>query len=133
MDPITAALIAALAAGVTSGITEVGKTMFVDAYNGIKALLKKKFGEQSRVVQSVAFLEDMLTSEASKALVHEAVVAAKADQDPELQQAAQALLAQVQAQPGGEQHIQHAIGSYIAQADRGSTASVNVNRPPQEH
>ena len=128
MDPITAALIAALAAGVT----EVGKTMFVDAYNGLKTLLKKKFGEQSRVVQSVAFLEDMPTSEASKALVHEAVVAAKADQDPELQQAAQALLDQVQAQPGGEQHIQNAIGSYIAQADRGSMASVNINRPPQE-
>ena len=129
MDPITAALIAALAAGVT----EVGKTMFVDAYNGLKALLKKKFGEQSRVVQSVAFLEDMPTSEASKALVHEAVLAAKADQDPELQHAAQALLDQVRSQPGGEQHIQHAIGSYIAQADRGSTASVNINRPPQEH
>ncbi len=133
MDPITAALIAALAAGVTSSVTEVGKTMLVDAYNGLKTLLKKKFGEQSRVVQSVAFLEDMPTSEASKALVHEAVVAAKADQDPELQQAAQALLDQVQAQPGGEQHIQNAIGSYIAQADRGGVASVNVNRPPQEH
>lgn len=133
MDPITTALTAALAAGVTSGVTEVGKTLLVDAYNGLKILLKKKFGEQSRVVQSVVFLEDLPDSEASKALVHEAVVAAKADQDPELQRAAHALLDQVQAQPGGDRHIQFAMGSFIAQADRGSTASVNVNRPPQEH
>jgi hypothetical protein len=61
------------------------------------------------------------------------VVASKADQDPELRQAAQALLEQIKKQPGGEQHIQQAIGSFIAQADRSSTATVNVNHPPQEH
>ena len=36
---------------------------------------------------------------------------------------------EIQAQPGGQQHVQSAIGSYIAQADRGSTAQVHVNQP----
>jgi hypothetical protein len=30
--------------------------------------------------------------------------------------------------PSAQQHIQSAIGSYIAQADRGGMAKVNVNR-----
>ena len=87
MDPITAALVAALAAGVLSGTTEVGKNLLVDAYTALKAKLKQKFGDQSRVVKSVAFLEESPDSEASKGLVHESVVATKADQDPELHQA----------------------------------------------
>jgi hypothetical protein len=52
---------------------------------------------------------------------------AKADQDPDIRQAAQALLDQMKAVPGGEQHVQNAIGTGIAQADRGSTASVTIN------
>jgi cobyrinic acid a,c-diamide synthase len=129
MDPITTAIVAALAAGVSSGVTEMGKRIIVDAYEALKAMLKKKLGEQSRVVKSVEFLEAEPGSQASKALVQEAVAASKAEQDPDILQAARILLTQIHTQPGGEQHIQTAIGSYIAQADRGSTATVNVTHP----
>jgi hypothetical protein len=47
-------------------------------------------------------------------------------------QAARELLEHVKAQPDGEQHIQNAIGSYIAQADRGGIAKVRVNQPKEE-
>jgi hypothetical protein len=126
MDPITAALIAALAAEVTSGVTEDDKTMLVDAYNGLKTLLMKKFGEQSRVFQSVAFLESMPESDASKALAHESVVAAKADQDPDFQQAAQALFSQVAIQTGGQHFIQQVTSNYNASAQGWGNATVNV-------
>ena len=129
MDPITAAIVAALAAGAIAGTTEVGKNVLVEAYNALKARLKQKLGEQSRVVKSVEFLEESHDSEASKALVHEAVVAAKADQDPDLQQAAQAVLAQVRAQPGGAHYIQNVTGDYNASAQGGGDATVNVNAP----
>ena len=131
MDPITAALVAALAAGVLSGTTEVGKNLLVDAYNALKAKLKQRLGEQSRVIKSVTFLEESPDSEASKALVHEAMVIAKADQDPELNQAAQAVLAQVRAQPGGVQYIQNVTGNYNASAQGGGSATVNVNTPKE--
>lgn len=127
MDPITAAIVAALVAGVLSGTTEVGKNMLVDAYTALKDKLKQRLGEQSRVVKSVAFLEESPDSEASKALVHEAVVAAKADQDPDLQYAAQSLLAQVRARPGGAHYIQNVTGNYNASAQGGGNATVNVN------
>ncbi len=129
MDPITTAVVAALSAGVISGLTDAGKKVIGDAYDGLKALLKKKFGSQSEVVQSVENLEAKPESPSRQGMLKEEVQAVKADQDPDLLQAAQTLLDQIKVQPGGEQHIQNAIGSYIAQADRGSTATVHVNHP----
>jgi hypothetical protein len=132
MDPFSAAIIAALTAGVLSGFTDTSKKLITDAYAGLKSLLIKKFGDQSSLVQSVTNLEAKPESPHRQGVLQEEVQAAKADQDPDLLQAAHALLEQIKAQPGGEQHIQNAIGSYIAQADHGSTATVNVNRPPEE-
>ena len=132
MDPITAAIIAALTAGALSGLTDTSRKLIADAYTGLKSLLLKKFGGQSPVVQSVTNLEARPESPNRQGVVQEEVQAAKADQDPDLLQAAQSLLEEIKAQPGGEQHIQNAIGSYIAQADHGSTATVNVNRPPEK-
>ncbi|HEY6284888.1 MAG TPA: hypothetical protein VIX20_04445 [Ktedonobacteraceae bacterium] len=129
MDPITAALLAAIAAGVTKGLTQVGQQSIVDGYHRLKELLLSKFGPQSEVVKSVENLEAKPDSKGRKEILQEEVVDSKAEQDPELRQAAQDLLEQIKKQPGGEQHIQQAIGSFVAQADRSSTATVNVNQP----
>ena len=128
MDPITTAILAAVAAGVT----KVGESAVVDAYQALKAAIKKKFGAESDVAASVESLEKKPESQGRKETVQEEVAAAKADQDPEILAAAKALLEKIQAQPGGEQHIQSIIGDYNAQADRGGTASVNVNFPKDE-
>ena len=45
---------------------------------------------------------------------------------------AAALTLEIEKLPDGEQHIQHAVGRYIAQADRGSTATVSVNREDKD-
>lgn len=132
MDPITAAIVAALAASAIGGLTEIGKNAIVDSYTSLKSLLQKKFGSQSEVAKSVAGLEANPDSQSRKGVLQEEVKNAKADQDPELVQAAQALLSQIKALPGGEQHIQTATGSYIAQSDRGSTSTVNVNQPKEQ-
>jgi hypothetical protein len=132
MDPITTAIVAALAAGVTCGSTKVAQQAIVDAYAALKNLLKRKFGDQSELVKSVEGLEANPDSTARKDLLKEEVVAAKADRDSDVYKVAQDLLNKISAQPGGEQHIQQATGSYIAQADRHSTASVNVNQPKEQ-
>jgi hypothetical protein len=89
----------------------------------------RKFGEQSEVAKAVDGVEARPDSAGRKQTLAEEVAAARAERDPEVRQAAQALLEQLQAHPGGERHIQQATCSYIAQADRASTASVNVGRP----
>jgi hypothetical protein len=130
VDPITfTAIVAALSAGVATGAGKaVGENSLVDAYQGLKTILKRKFGDDSEVVEAVDKLEQKPDSEARKALLKEEVEAAGADNDLEVREAAQELRELIEAQPGGEQHVQHAVGSNIAQADRGGHANVNVNR-----
>ena len=136
MDPITTAIVAALTTAVAKGTGAVGERVLPDAYTALKAALRRKFGEQSDVAKAVDGVEARPDSAGRKQTLAEEMAklrrriasAFKADQDPDLLKAAQALLEQLVAQPGGERHIQEAIGSYIAQADRASTASVNVGQ-----
>ncbi len=131
MDPITAAIVAAVSAGAISGLTEASKTAISDAYNKLKASLSKKFGGESDVVHAVNEVEAKPDSAGRKATLQEEITNTKADQDQEVLQAAQALLHLLQTIPEGGQHVQTATGSYIAQADQGSSASVNTGRAPE--
>ncbi len=128
MDPITAAIVAAASAGAISGLTEASKAAITDAYRQLKALLTKKFGGESDVVHAVNEVETKPDSAGRQATLQEEVAAVKADQDQEVLHAAQALLQLLQASPEPGQHVQTATGNYIAQADRGSSASVNIGR-----
>ncbi len=110
MDPITAAIVAALAAGVVSGTTKVGEQVISDAYNQLKELLKKKFGAKSKVIAAVKELEANPKSAARKEVLKEEVTAVKADQDKDLVKLAQSLLKNINALTGGSQIIQTAIG-----------------------
>lgn len=131
MDPITAAIVAAVSAGAVSGLMEVSKTAITDAYRELKVLLIKKFGGESDVVHAVNEVEAKPNSVGRKATLQEEVAAVKADQDQEVLHAAQALLQLLQASTEEGQHIQTATGNYIAQADRGSSASVNIGHQPE--
>jgi hypothetical protein len=127
MDPITAAILAALTAG---GGTVAGHAL-VDAYNGLKSTLKRKFGDDSEVVKAVDIVEEEPKSEWRQGMLKEKMERAGADQDPEVRKAAQELLDRVKQQPDGEKYVQqYARGTGIAQAEGGSTATVgNVNQP----
>ena len=79
MDPITAALVAAIAAGAT----ELSKTAVVDAYKGVKALIKRKFG-QTELPEAIEKLEKRPESKGRQETVNEEIEMAKADKDPEI-------------------------------------------------
>ena len=129
MEPVTTAILAAIAAGATAGMTDTAKKAIGDAYSGLKALLKRKFGGSSKVVEAVEKLEQDPELAGWKETIGKEAAKAGANQDQELIAAAEAVLAQLKELPAdAQQHIQSAIGSYIAQADRGSTAKVIVNR-----
>ncbi len=113
MDPITAAVVAAVSAGAIGGLTEVSK-----------------FGKESEVVQAVEKVEARPASDARKAALAEEVAAAKADQDSELLRVAHAVQQVLELSPEHGGHTQTATGNYIAQADRGSSASVHIGTPP---
>ncbi len=128
MEPITTVILSALAAGAAAGATEAGKKLVVDGYGALKAALRAKFGAGSELAGALESLEKNPESQGRLQTLDEEIVAAKAQEEPELVELARALLDRIESQPGGAQHIQNAVGSYIAQADRGGTASVTVTR-----
>jgi hypothetical protein len=128
MDPITTALVAAATAGATAGLTDTAKAAIGDAYTGLKALIKDAFGAGNSVTEAAERLEAKPDSEGRKLEVAEAVAESKAAERADIVAAADALLAKLKETPAGAQHIQSAVGSYIAQAAGGSTATVSVPR-----
>ena len=112
MDPITGAIVAALAAGVAAGATEVGKKVIVDAYEALKAAIKKNYGPDSDVVEAVDNLEQKPDSQARQAVVAEEIADADLTQDPDLVKLAQTLLDALKETPQGQQ----AVSKYNIQA-----------------
>lgn len=105
MDQITPAIIGALIAGVK----KVGESTIPDLYKALKTLLIKKFGKKSEVAEATDKLEARPESEARQKLLAEEVAQVKADQDPEILEAAKKLTQALQAQPGGSEIIQNII------------------------
>jgi hypothetical protein len=105
MDPITGSIVAALAAGVAGGATEVGKKLMVDAYDALKKALEEKRGEEDEVVEAVEALEQKPASEARQAVVAEEVAEAELAQDEELVALAQALLEALEETPQGQEAL----------------------------
>ena len=128
MDPLTL-ILTALTAGATAGGQVVVSDAIKDAYNGLKTLIQRKFAGKPSA--EVALTEHESDPQTWAAPLKKALAQERVDQDQVILQAAQQLIDQIKAQPGGEQHIQNAVGSYIAQADRSSTATVTIT-PPKE-
>lgn len=129
MEPVT---FTAILVGVAqaAGQAVVGG-LVNDAYLRLKTTLTRKYGEDSEVAGAVESLESKPESYGRKETLKEELEHYGADQEPDVRSAAQELLDLLKDQPEGEQHIQSAVGSYIAQADRGSTATVNLDQHGQ--
>jgi hypothetical protein len=86
MDPITLAVVAALA--------KVGEEAIKDAYKALKDAIKAKYGAKSGIVKAVDSLEKNPSSEGRKQTLHEEVSSAHADQDAKLLEIAKELMKQ---------------------------------------
>ena len=125
MDPITLAIVAA----VTAGVTKIGESVITDAYTGLKDLLKQKFGAASSLVKAADEIEANPESKGRPVTLNEEVVAAKADQDPEIMKAAEALLEKLKQTPSGAT----IINQYISGGERHNIAGRDlfVSTPPE--
>ena len=94
MDLITTTIMAALA--------DLSKDAIKDGYNALKAALKKKFGDDSDLVDAINKLEKNPDSEDCKATVQEEVEIAKVNDDPDIIRLAQDLLNQAKEQPDAQ-------------------------------
>jgi hypothetical protein len=103
MDPITTAIVAALPA-VASDLV---KSSIKDAYEGLKAVIRRKWGEAAALAEAVEDLEANPKSKGQTLLLEEKVADAKATEDTEVMQALAKLVTELkEANIGGE-----AVGS----------------------
>jgi hypothetical protein len=100
MDPITAALIAAVA--------KLAEPAVKDAYQGLKSLISKKVGAKHEVVRAVDNLEQKPDSVGRQQTLQEEIKGAGIENDPELLAAARSLIEKVKAQSRGD-HIQQNV------------------------
>lgn len=106
MDPITAAIIAALVTGAAAGTAQVvAENIGGGAYTKLKQLIQDKFGKKSDLVNAIDTLEKDPNSKSRQGLVQEEVKKARADQDAELLEAAQTLLHALESTPEGKQVV----------------------------
>lgn len=131
MDPITSAIVAALAGGLATGLTKIGESLVGDAYNALKAALSRKFGKKSKVLKAVSSLEaDPGLIRAQEALSN-SVKDARADQDWELLRLAADLSRAVINinQNAGDNAVQigqgNTISGVVAQSFHGNYYSIN--------
>lgn len=128
MEPVTMAIVAALSAGAASGATDVAKKALVDAYEGLKAMIKKKFGSNSDAADALDKLQAKPESVGRQTTLAEELNTVNAAADQELLRAAHSLLELIKALPQEEQHIVQVAHGQVAQASGvRSTASVTIH------
>lgn len=100
------------------------------AYKGLKDLLHRKVGAESKLAKAVEELEQEPDSQGRKMLLQEAAAKAGADKDEEIIKAAQALLEAVKAQPGGEKAVRDIIHQQVTGSGHifSGTGNVTVTR-----
>ena len=118
MDPITTAIVAALA--------NLSQDACKDGYVALKDALKKKLGDKSDLVDAVDKLEKKPDSEARKATLQEEVEIAKVNDDPDIRKLVQDLLDKIKEQPGGQEIINQTQTNTAS----GNTVSGDFNFAP---
>lgn len=120
MDPVTL-IVAALATGAAAAAKDVGGDAVKSAFNGLKALIAKKFGGKPDVTEAVAKVEQKPESEGRKETLKEELQAAGADKDQELLAEVQKFLKLLE-EKGVSTGVSQAIGTASATASQGGTA-----------
>ena len=117
---------AALIAGATAAAKDTAGAAVKDAYNGLKALLKKKF-EKDALAQAMvdAKREEIKQAEV---LLKNKIVEAGVDKDNEITELAQDLLDKLKEQPGGQDIINQTQTSTMSGVNAGGNVVFNPSQ-----
>jgi hypothetical protein len=134
MDPITTTILAAL--GVMG--SEVIKSGVKDAYDNLKAVIRRKWGETAPISKAITAIEEDPQSPAQAAVLDEKVAAVKATADAEVAQALCQLVEQMKTHGlGGEAvaRIQFNMSGGVVQGVAGAEnvhiGNMNFGSPPK--
>ena len=132
VDLVVSAVVGALAAGANDGLKEATKKVIADGYEQLKSLLLRHRDGKADVADALSKLEAKPESEARQAVLLEEIESSGAAKDAMVQDQARQLLNLIQPLSAENTSGQIAIGSGIAQADRGSSAGVTIHNHRDE-
>jgi len=134
MDPITTTILAAL--GMMG--SELIKSGVKDAYDNLKAVIRRKWGETAPISKAITAIEEDPESKAQAAVLEEKVAAVEATADAEVTQALHELVEQLKANGiGGEAvaRIQFNMSGGVVQGVAGAEnvhiGNMNIGAPPK--
>jgi len=113
MEPVITTIAAAVALGAAAGIKDTASKAVVDAYAGLKKLIQDRYKKNEDVTDAVDYLVKKPEAEGRRQELSKALQDAGANKDAELVQAAEAVLAAVKEQPGGEKTVQQIVKQII--------------------
>jgi disulfide oxidoreductase YuzD len=135
MDPITAAILAVLPALAS----DVVKSGVKDAYEGLKAVIRRKWGDAAPISKAIAAIEEDPKSKAQAAVLEEKVGAVKAVEDAEVAQALRQLVEQMKTHGiGGEAvariqfNMSGGVVQGVAGAENVQIGSMTFGAPPKK-
>ena len=117
MDPISL-ILAALVAGATT----MGGSIAKDAYDGLKASIKRKFESQGKTDSATILDKYEQKPEKTKALLEDELTEVEADKDEEIIKLAQKLMEQLNPQAAAE-------GKFSVQISGGTVQGLTQNNP----
>jgi hypothetical protein len=136
MDPITTAIVAVLPALASDMV----KSGVKDAYEGLKAVIRRKWGGEAPITKAISALEQDPKSKAQAAVLEEKVGGVKATEDTEVVQALHHLIEQMKANGvGGDavSRIQFNMSGGVVQGVAGAgtvqVGTMNFGDPPQQN
>src|SRR6516225_278335 len=134
MDPITTTILAAL--GMMG--SELIKSGVKDAYDNLKAVIRRKWGETAPISKAITAIEEDPESKAQAAVLEEKVAAVEATADAEVTQALHELVEQLKANGiGGEAvariqfNMSGGVVQGVAGAENGHIGNMNIGAPPK--
>ena len=134
MDPITTTILAAL--GVIG--SEVIKSGVKDAYENLKGVIHRKWGESAPISKVIAAIEEDPSSKAQAGVLEEKVAAVKATADAEVAQALHQLVEQMKTRGvGGEAvakiqfNMSGGVVQGVAGAENVRIGSMTFGAPPK--
>jgi hypothetical protein len=134
MDPITATIVGAL----PSLASDVVSSGVKDAYEGLKAVIRRRWGESAPISKAISAIEKDPSSSAQAAVLEEKVNAVKAADDAEVAQALRQLVEQMKIHGiGGEAvaRIQFNMSGGVVQGIAGAQnvkiGSMTFGTPPK--
>jgi disulfide oxidoreductase YuzD len=136
MEPITAAIVAAVQSLASSDVVKAGVK---DAYEGLKAVIRRKWGDAAPISKAITAIEEDPKSKSQAAVLEEKVGAVKAAEDAELAQALQQLVEQMKTHGiGGEAvakiqfNMSGGVVQGVAGAENVQIGSMTFGAPPKK-